>query len=58
MVDNEPISGVVYVSEAVTRGEELGLSILDIGKRVVARIHSRIAVHADQLITESNLEAR
>ena len=47
MVDNEPISAVVYIREAVARGEDFGLSVLDIGERIVARIYGSIAVYAD-----------
>src|ERR1700716_1966521 len=57
MVDNEPILAALDVSEAVARRQALGLSVLDIGKCVIAGIYRRTAVHADQLIAEGNLEA-
>ena len=58
MVDNEPVLAVLYVSEAVARGEYLGFSVLDVGKGIIAGINRRTTVHADQLIAERNLEAR
>src|SRR6202790_4302518 len=58
MVDDEPVLAVLYVSEAVARGEYLGFSVLDRGKGVIAGIDRRTAVHADQLIAEGNLEPR
>src|SRR5271169_3123392 len=57
MVDNEPVLAVLYVSEAVARGEYLGFSVLDVGKGIITGIDRRAAVHADQLIAERNLEA-
>src|ERR1700720_4196500 len=47
MVDNEPILTTLDVSEAVARRQALGLSVLDIGKRVIAGIDRRTAVHSD-----------
>jgi hypothetical protein len=40
----------------VARRERLGLSVLDIGKYVLAGVDCRIAAHADQLIAEDDLE--
>ena len=57
MVDNKPIFAALDVSEAVARRQALGLSVLNIRKRVIAGIDRRITVHADQLIAEGNLEA-
>src|ERR1700743_2133285 len=57
MVDEEPVLAVLYVSEAVARGEYLCFSVLDVSKGVIAGINRRTAVHADQLIAERNLEA-
>ena len=55
VVDDQPTLAVLDVGEAVARGQALRLAILDIGERVVAGIDRRIAVHADQLIAESDL---
>src|ERR1700722_18138713 len=57
MVDNKPVLAVLYVSEAVARGEYLCFSVLDVGKRIIAGINRRTAVNADQLIAERNFEA-
>jgi hypothetical protein len=39
MVDGEPVLAALDVGEAVARGQALGLSVPDIGKRVIAGIH-------------------
>src|SRR6267154_1906211 len=57
MVDNEPILAALDVGEAVARRQAPSLSVLDIGKRVIAGVDRRAAIHADQLIAEGDLEA-
>src|SRR6516225_5122419 len=57
VVDNEPSLAAFHVSEAVARRQALGLSILNVGKCVVAGIDRRTVVHADQLIAECDLKA-
>jgi hypothetical protein len=56
-VDDQPTRAVLDVGEAVARGQALGLAFLDMGERIAAGIDRRTAVHADQLIANSNLEA-
>src|SRR5262245_60494952 len=57
MIDNEPVLTALDVSEAVACGQALGLSVLDIGKGVIAGIDRGTAIHANQLLAERDLEA-
>jgi hypothetical protein len=57
VIDDHPAVAVLDVGEAVARRQGLGFAILDVRERVVAGVKGRIAVHADQLIAESDLEA-
>jgi hypothetical protein len=56
VVDDHPTLAVPDVGKAVSRGQVLRLTILDIGEGVVAGIDRRIPVHADQLIAEGDFE--
>src|SRR5882757_184825 len=56
MVDDQPTLAVLYVGEAISSRQALGLAILDVGERVIAGIYRCVPVHADQLIAEGDLE--
>src|SRR5437879_4644057 len=58
MVDDEPTIAGLDVSKAVARRQALGLSILDVGERIIAGIDRRTAVYADLLIAERDFETR
>src|SRR5438067_12816980 len=55
VVDDEPLLAALNEGEAVARRQALRLSILDIGKRVVAGIDCRTAVHTEELIADRDL---
>jgi hypothetical protein len=57
VIDDHPSVAILDIGEAVARRQALGFAILDVRERVVAGVNRRIAVHADQLIAESDLEA-
>jgi hypothetical protein len=53
----EPLLAILHVGEAVARGQNLRLSVLDVRKRVAAGIDGRSAIHADKLVAKGNFEA-
>ena len=57
VIDYEPALAIVDISKAVARRQGFHFSVLRVGEGVVTRIYSRIAVHPDQLITKSDLQA-
>src|SRR5215470_12058538 len=57
MIDDEPSTAVLDVGETVARRQGLLLSIVAVGKRVIAGVDRRVAVHSDQLVAKRNLEA-
>jgi hypothetical protein len=58
VIDYEPALAIVDISKAVARRQGFHLSVPRVGESVVTRIYSRIAVHPDQLIAESDLSDR
>src|SRR5207249_7596782 len=56
MVHDHPVLAVLYEREAIARGQSLGFAVLDVGERVVAGVDSGIAIHADELFAERDLE--
>jgi len=56
-IDYEPALAIVDISKAVARRQRFHFSVLRVGEGVVTSIYSRIAVHPDQLITKSDLQA-
>src|SRR5262245_36928021 len=56
MVENLASVAVLDVRDAVACGPTLGLSVFDIGRRVVAGIDRCGTVHSDQLLSKGDLE--
>src|SRR5215204_3693936 len=58
VVHDHPVVAVLHIGEAVSGGQRLGLAILHVREGVIAGIDGGVAVHADQLISERDLDLR
>src|SRR6266516_675231 len=58
MVLYPPIVAIFHIREAVARWKGFGLTVLHVGKRVIARVDCRVVMDPDNLITERDLELR
>src|SRR5262245_35921350 len=56
VIDNQPTIAALDVSEAVASWQGLGLSVLGVGKGVIAGIDRCSTIYADQLFAEGDLE--
>src|SRR6266496_6257919 len=56
MIHDHPVLTLLHECEAITRWQRLRFAVLDIRERVVAGVDRGVAINADQLLAECDLE--